>query len=108
MAQGCYVETNNIPEQSRAFIFEVLRSEGLEGFLYVIEDNVLSTFYEKIDYPHAKLFVEERVSRFGKSFVKVDSFYSCADKNVVYYSVVDTKERLQSAYERLKRTVGFV
>lgn len=101
IAQGRYLKINVIPCESRKFIFSVLKEKGLSGFLYSIDNDKLSTFYENADSPNAKSFIKERVTRFGKVFDRVDSFSKCIGKNLVYYSVSDKKEKLLPAYEEL-------
>lgn len=106
LAKGQYVEVCSIPKPSRVYLLEVLRSEGLDGFLYVVEENTLLTFYERAGTPHARQFMAEREARYGKRFTRIASFDQCVDNNVVYFSVADVKERLEPACERLKADPG--
>ncbi len=92
-------------EGKKKFIDEICKS-GSPGFLYCIDEENLSTFYENTDSPNAEIFINEREKKFGKRFVKTDSFSSCMERSVVYYSYSDTYEKLKPIYEKAKKIEG--
>ena len=82
-------------------LLRVIKKHINMGFLYCIDDDILSTYYENTDSPAAAAFVEERQRKYNKKFTKVDSFTQCTDKNIVFYSVDGKKEELDAAYGEL-------
>lgn len=96
-----YVEVNAISEKGRARLLQTAAEFDLRGFLYVIENGSMSTYYENADEPHAREFIEERRVKYGKIFTRVNSFSKCADTNAVYFSVADKHEKLRETRDRL-------
>lgn len=105
MSTGRYVKTEGLPEPARAVLFETLKKHQMEGFVYTVDDNQLSTWYERIDTPAARRFVAEREQRYGKVFTAVSDFArDLSDRTIVYYSITDKQERLTPLYEALAQT----
>lgn len=99
---GVYLKTEGLPEPAKAALFETLRRHQIEGFVYTIDENRLSTYYERIDTPAARRFVADRERRYGKIFRQVECFSrNLTDKNVLYYSISAVRSRLQPVYEDL-------
>lgn len=96
-----YIHIEQIPSASRQFLLDTLARFQLSGFLYVIENNQLSTYYERIGTHEAEAFMQERIHKFGKVFTKVDSLSDCLSKNLVYYSVSGSRELLETVYHTL-------
>ena len=101
ICKGSYVKIEPLEKTSCSNFFNVLEKYNLSGFLYSIDDNKLSTFYENTNTPNARGFIEERTKKFGKIFTKVVSFMTCLKSSLVYFSVSDKKEKLEPAYNEL-------
>lgn len=101
-----YIKTEKIPDSAFEKMTDILKRFDLSGFLFTINDGILETWYENLDSEYAKKFYEERTRKFGKKFIKTESFYLCAGKNAVYFSVTDTKEKLDPVYSLLRNTEG--
>lgn len=104
--KGKYVKVHAFSDKAKEDFFDVVCSYGSPGFLYCIDENNLSTFYENTNSPNAEEFIKEREKKFGKKFVKVKSFKDCQENNVVYYSYSDTFEKLNPLYEKVKEIEG--
>ena len=98
-----YVSVESISRRGKEALFSAIKTHIKSGFIYSIDDENLSTYYENTNSPNAKEFIREREQKYGKKFTKVDSFYDCMDKNIVYYSIDDRKENLENAYNELKK-----
>ena len=101
-----YVKTEPIPERTFGEMISVLKNFHLSGFLFSITDGELETCYENLDSVNARKFYKERTERYGKMFLNIKDFSERAGKNNVYFSVTDTREKLEGAYELLKKTEG--
>lgn len=97
-----YLKTEFIPPESAANMIDILRRHRQTGFLYGIEGDCLTTFYENTDSEHRRAFLEERVRKYGKLFTKVSSFRDCLHRSLIYLSVSDRKERLEPVYEEMR------
>lgn len=101
LQKGHYVKIENIDPAAAEKMLAAVREHDMDGFLYSLEDDKLSTHYEKITSPQGRKFLEERVHRFGKKFTRVEDFKSCLGKNIIYYSISDTVEKLTPFYNDL-------
>ena len=103
LAKRRYIKPENIPAAAKAALTGLIRKHGLSGFLYSIDGDRLSTFYENTASPNAKAFMEERVKKYRKVFTRVEDFSQCLGRGVVYYSISDRKEKLLPFYNDLQR-----
>lgn len=93
-----YVSVESISAHGKDVLFSVIRDHIRSGFVYCIDNHELSTYYENTSSPNAKQFIEERERLYKKKFTKVESFSECMNNNVVYFSIDDKKEKLETAY----------
>lgn len=96
-----YVSVQSISKNGKKILFDAISTHLNSGFIYCIDNDELSTYYENTNSPNAKQFIEEREQIYQKKFTKVDSFTECMNKNVVYFSIDDKKERLEEAYKTI-------
>ncbi len=89
-----YVKTYFIEKPSVQQLFSAIKRHSVTGFVYIIEDDILRTWYEQVNSDHTRRFIEERIQKYGKQFTQIDDFAGLADKPVLYYSVCDVKEKL--------------
>ncbi len=81
-------------------VIAAMRSRGLTGFMYAIEDEALITRYESLESPAIRDFHDERTARFGKPFTKA-RFEDVSPKGVLYFSFRGEKEELEPLYADL-------
>lgn len=98
-----YVDIRPISEKGKKTLFDTIAKYIKSGFVYSIENDVLYALYENTDSPNAIAFMQEREKKYNKKFTKVNSFYDCLNRNIVYYSIDDKKEKLEKAYSELKK-----
>lgn len=103
LSENKYVNVESISTYGKKVLFDTIKTYIKSGFVYSIDNESLSTFYENTDSPNAVEFIREREEKYNKKFTKVDSVYDCMDKNIVYYSIDDKKENLEDAYNTLKK-----
>lgn len=103
IAARAIIKTEVISRATAEKMLAVLAAHDITGFLYTMEGGEQLTYYENLDVPHRKAFHDERVLKFGKSFVKVDSFTEQLDKDIIYYSVCDKHDVLERVCEGLRR-----
>lgn len=96
-----YIKTHFMQKSSVCNLFSALKKHNITGFLYIIEDEKLNTYYEDLNSDHAKKFVEERIRKFDKKFTHINNFSDLKDKATVYFSICDIKEKLVTLYQEL-------
>lgn len=101
-----YVNIHTFSIGAKEVFLDAVCEYGSPGFLYCIDEDNLSTFYENTNSPNAEIFINEREKKFGKKFTKVKSFKECINKSAVYYSYSDTYEKLQPLYKKTKGIEG--
>lgn len=91
-----YIQLNKIERESLVKILTNLN--GVNGFLFTIENGELVDYYEILANPQMQEIYEDRVKKYNKRYDKVDSFFECLDKDVIYFSICDSKENLIQLY----------
>lgn len=97
-----YVSYKKMNQSGKAALFNMIKNYTKSGFVYSIENHKLSTYYENTNTPGADKFIEERQRKYNKVFTKVSSFDEIEQKDIVYYSIDDEKEKLTKAYNLIK------
>ncbi|MFU0827649.1 MAG: HAD family hydrolase [Lachnoclostridium sp.] len=97
-----YIKIEYLSPETLAFIYKVLNDFELTGFLYEVKDNMLSTYYETLENQAQIEFLSERVNKYRKVFTKVESFTQVEQSHLIYLSLLNTKKRLEGAYQILK------
>jgi 5-amino-6-(5-phospho-D-ribitylamino)uracil phosphatase len=98
-----YIKIEEISEHSTNAIIHILNRHKISGFMYGISEEKLTTYYESIDTKALQEFHDERVHKYNKSFVQVDSFLNKAMGNkIIYFALIDQYERLAPVLDSLK------
>ncbi|MBQ8942909.1 MAG: HAD hydrolase family protein, partial [Clostridia bacterium] len=101
-----YVKVSPISKEAKAAVAGAVHSCSLAGFFYEIDGDRLCTYYESLAAPGAVDFMRERQKKYGKVFIKVDSFDEITGRPLVYYSVSDSEEKTRPAAQMLAHTEG--
>jgi len=97
-----YKKIETIEPCCAAELFVTLAGMGVTGFVYTLENNDLAYYYENLDAPHRKQFHDERSEKYGRVYIKVNSFSELCDREITYFSTGDDYAALSPLYERLK------
>ena len=101
-----YVRVNPVNGKAKEEIVKAVHSCALAGFFYEIDGTSLRTYYENLSSPGAVEFMRERQEKYGKVFIKIDSFDDIIERPLVYYSVSDTEEKTRPAADILGKAEG--
>ena len=104
--QQCYVQINALPPETVTAIVTSLKTLAVTGVMYELKDNVLMTYYETLEQKPLRDFVEERMTRYNKAFSQTDSFSAVSPEHIIYFSLLDTLERLQPVRDALMQLPG--
>jgi len=89
-----YIRKEYLTDSAIERILGALKTCGQGAFMYSIKDDTLYTYYEKLDSDAMREFYESRVELYGKRFDKTDDFGGTDVGEVVYFTIIDTYERV--------------
>lgn len=87
-------------------MIDIFSKNNITGFFYSVNDNGLDTYYENLETKARWDFYNERVNKFHKPFVKINSLDELKNTEIVYISISDENHVLQPAYNELKKIDG--
>ena len=106
--QSHYLLVEQIEQTAALGIVDIMRMSGTHGFIYVLKDDVLTTYYESLESAPLRMFYEERSKLFGKMFVRINSYEDLirtADM-LIYFMFRGTKYELLPLYNECKQIPG--
>lgn len=101
-----YIKNEYFPSELSRKISVLLDELGQSGFMYKISRDMLSCEYTSLDNPEMRSFYEIRRSRYDKPFDKIESFSASCDENVIYFALLDSKERLERVHREIDGIKG--
>jgi hypothetical protein len=101
-----FIKVHTLPPENTEAVIRVLKEHGVSGLMYEIKDSVQRTYYETLEHEPIREFVEERITRYKKKFIHAESFSDIPPGEIVYFTLLDTLERLQPVYEALSALPG--
>jgi len=106
VGQGHYIKVNKLLPNVVGAIIDTLRNFETTGLMYELKDDVLTTYYESLEQEPLREFVEEREKQYNKPFRHMDSFSGISPEHVVYFTLIDTYERLRPIHDALAAMSG--
>lgn len=100
-----YVKKETLPPDIVKRVASAIHETGVDGLLYTLKGETLSTYYERITNPAIRAFVDERVQKYGKPFYRVESFEEI-DSDVIYFTFIDTCANIHRLYDALRDVHG--
>lgn len=100
-----YDVVNKLEQNVKAHIISEIRKYGLSAFMYTICGNQMMTYYEQLSNKQMQDFYDERRQKYYKAFEQTEDFNSIG-YDVIYFTIVDEKDRLAPLYSSLKKCVG--
>jgi hydroxymethylpyrimidine pyrophosphatase-like HAD family hydrolase len=96
-----YVKINAISADIVDMVVDTLREFEITGFMYELRNNELFTYHEALEKEPLRDFVKERMARYRKTLGHTDSFADVSNENIIYFTLRDTRDKLQPIYDRL-------
>ena len=104
--QKRYVKINSLADESVSSIIAVLKAMNITGLMYELKENELMTYYESLENKPVSDFIDERKTRYYKTFQHVDDFADISPENIIYFTVVDTYARIKPVHDELIKLHG--
>lgn len=106
-AKNCqYIRNEYISPENSARIASVLERLGQNGFMYKICGNSLFCEYTELDSPAMENFYNVRKYKYDKQFCKVSRFSDSCSENVVYFTLLDSFEKLDKVRQQISLIDG--
>ena len=93
-----YTQINALAPETVAAIIKTLRQFEITGFMYELKDGELMTYHEALEQKPLRDFVEERVSKYNKTFRHTDGFDRVSPEHVIYFALLDRYACLRHAF----------
>lgn len=84
-------------------IQNLIKSEGLNAFVYSIKENHLFVYHDKLQTKHQINFYKNRKGTAYKTFLEEPLPKDC---DVLYFTIMDSPDKVNSLYEKLKLIEG--
>ncbi len=97
-----YVKVETLSQTSIQALMNVIEINHLKGFAYTIKDGVMSTYYEDLNSKPLYDFYKERVDLYQKRFTQIDHFSYLSQEPIIYFSLMDHKEKLEPIHQQLE------
>lgn len=111
MAAGKYVRAAVLDRDTAKRIDAAVRSVSLEPFIYAIDNDApiagdpLATYYHTTANDAMRDFMNERIERFGKPFLQIDSLDGIRGE-IVYFAVLGDEEKIRAAAALAEEIAG--
>lgn len=84
-------------------IVTVLKSHNVSALMYEFKDDALISYYESLEKKPLYDYVEDRKTRYNSIFRQVNDFDEVASEQIVYFTLIDTYDRIEPVYDGLKK-----
>ncbi len=98
-----YINIEPLSITSIDYLLFVIKQHKLMGFVYVIKDGQLFTYYETLGTSSMQEFYKERVKKYQKQFIQVENFSMLREEPIIYFTLMDHKENLEPIYGIFKQ-----
>ncbi len=100
-----YIKKETLTRKHVRIIASAIHETGVDGLLYTLKGETLSTYYERITNPAIQAFMDERVQKYGKPFYRIESFEEIGS-DVIYFTFIDTCANIHRLYDAIKDVHG--
>lgn len=106
MQQKKYIQKTDMDENVVMVLLGLIKTKGLNCFLYGLEDNDFVAYYDSVDSVSLNYFRNERIMKYDKKFVEVEDLSLVVGKGIVYCMLREPKEKLEGLYRELSVVKG--
>ncbi|MCL2576569.1 MAG: HAD family hydrolase [Defluviitaleaceae bacterium] len=101
-----YIKYNKINPDVVTTIINASRLHKVTGFMYELKNGVLMTYHETFNEAPPSDYVIKRIDKY-KSIQPPNGFSDISQDNIIYFTFIDTQERLKLVYDTLSEETGF-
>lgn len=106
MEQKRYIQKAVLDETVVMTLLGLIKTRGLNCFLYGLEDNRFVAYYDSVDSTALNYFRNEYIMKYDKKFTEVEDLSLIAGNEIIYCMLREPKERLEGLYRELSVVKG--
>jgi len=106
MEHKLYIQVNSLTSEIVAAVWDTLKRFAITGFMYELNNGEQTTYYESLESKPLRDFTEERITLYNKVFRYTSSFDCISPEHIVYFSLLDSYERLLPVHDVLTAQPG--
>lgn len=106
MEQKKYIQKAVLDETIVMTLLGLIKTRGLNCFLYGLEDNRFVAYYDSVDSIALNYFRNEYIMKYDKKFTEVEDLSLIAGNEIIYCMLREPKERLEGLYRELSVVKG--
>lgn len=84
-------------------IVAVLKSHNVSALMFEFKDDALVSYYESLEQKPISDYVADRKARYNSIFRQVNDFNEVASDQIMYFTLLDTYDRIKPVYDGLKK-----
>lgn len=105
---GKYIDRETIPQGSCHEIISLMRKFSVSGFVYRLVGSDMYSMHEGLSNDFMRDFYTARRDNYYKSFVEISDLSAEIDDNVIYFTLLDTEERLRGIFRAVQSIKGIL
>jgi Cof subfamily protein (haloacid dehalogenase superfamily) len=104
--QKHFVKVYQLAAETVKKIISILKYHGMSWLMYELKDNKLISYHESINHKPILDFIEDRKERYDSTFCQVDDLYDVPPEHIIYFTLLDTYDRLKPVCDDLRGVPG--
>jgi len=101
-----FVQINTISKDTVTAVLKVFRCLNVTGLMYSVSNAERAVYYEAFCNKPVRDFIEERRVRYNKNFNCVDSFSDVTPRDIVYFTLLDTYDKVKPVSDAISEIPG--
>lgn len=94
-----YINYTSLPKEKGLEIYKLIKSLGINAFVYTIDNNYLYVYHDKLVHPYQLEFYNTRKATKYKTFIQGELN---PNFDVLYFTIMDYEDKINYLYEKLK------
>lgn len=106
MEKERYIKKEILDETTVMILLGMIKLRGLACFLYGLEGDKFSAYYDSVESTALNYFRNERIMKYDKKFTETADLSLVANKDIIYIVLRETKDKLEGLYRDLQVVKG--
>lgn len=105
MASKTYIQKQLLSPELVLQIYDAVHRTDVGGLMYTLNNDRLTTYYEKISGEAMRSFIDERVQKYNKPFYQISDFKDVR-QDVIYFTFMERYENINKLFENIRDIRG--
>lgn len=104
--QQKFVKTNYLSIESVQMVIDIINQYDITGFMYELKNDEIITYHETSKHRTVHKYLLDRINRY-QSILPKNGLMSVDKSNIIYFTLIDTKDRLEPIYNAFSKIDSF-